>query len=312
MANCQMNNEQKTTKPKIIFLGTPEFGAIILEGLVKNNYSPILVVTALDKPVGRKQVLTPSPVKIIAEKYRITLLQSIKVSSIKYQVLSIKPDLIILAAYGQILPKEILEIPKFGCLNVHPSLLPKYRGASPIQAAILNGDKETGITIILMDEKMDHGKIVSNIKYQVSSNIIYEELSKELAELGAKLLIEIIPKWINNKIEAQSQDESKATYTKIIKKEDGKIDWSKPAEEIERQIRAFYPWPGSFFFWKKNNKILRVKILEADVLKSEDPKQFCVKCGKDYLSIKKLQLEGKKPIKINEFLRGHHDFNPLL
>lgn len=295
-----MNNKQRTTKPKIIFLGTPEFGAIILEGLIKNNYSPILVITAPDKPMGRKQILSPSPVKITAQKYNIPIIQPTKITILG----PVKPDLIILAGYGQILPKEILEIPKFGCLNIHPSLLPKYRGPSPVQTVILNGNKETGVTIILMDGKIDHGKIVSSIKYQVSSNVIYEELEKELSELGAKLLIETIPKWIDNKIKPQPQDESKATFTKIIKKEDGKIDWSKPAEEIERQIRAFHPWPGSFFFWKGK----RIKIIEAEAVEKSPEDKLAVKCGKDYLIIKKLQMEGKKPMDSEEFLRGHSDF----
>lgn len=304
-----MNNEQKITKPKIVFLGTPKFGAIILEGLIKNNYRPILVITAPDKPAGRKQVLSPPPVKIIAEKYEIPFLQPIKVSNIKYQVSSIKPDLIILAAYRQILPKEILEIPKFGCLNIHPSLLPKYRGPSPIQTTILNGDKETGLTIILMDEKIDYGPILAQREWEIPiTKITYEKLSKKLAELGIELLVKTIPKWINSEIKPQPQDESKATYTKIIKKEDGKINRSKPVQEIERQIRAFYPWPGSFFFWKGK----RIKIIEAEAVEKFPKDKFAVKCGKGYLIIEKLQMESKKPMEINEFLRGHHDFNPLL
>ncbi len=277
---------------KIIFIGTPEFGAVVLEKLIKNNYKPILVITAPDKPVGRKQTITPPPVKLIAQEYKIPIEQPEKVSSIKYQVLSIKADLIIVAAYGQIIPKDILDIPKFRCLNVHPSLLPKYRGASPIQTAILNGDAETGVTIMLMDEKMDHGKIVSSIKYQVSSDNTYESLSRKLAKLGAELLIETIPNWINGKIKPESQNESEATYTKILKKEDGKIDWNKSAEEIERQIRAYNPWPGSFTFFKKNNELIKVKILEADVSDNK-------------LIIKKIQPEGKKPMDYKEFLRGN-------
>ena len=299
----------KVKKLKIIFLGTPEFGATILEGLIKNNYKPVLVITAPDKPVGRKQILTPPPIKIAAEKNKISVLQPIKVLSIKRRLVSLKPDLIICAAYGKIISKEILEIPKYGCLNVHPSLLPKYRGASPVQETILNGDKETGVTIILMDEKMDHGKIVSSSKYQVASNIYYKELEKELAELGSNLLVETISKWINGEIEAKTQDESKATYTKIIKKEDGKIDWSEPAERIEKQIRAFYPWPGSFTFWQKNDKTFRVKFLKADVSKNKISSKLCFKCGKDYLIIKKLQPEGKKIMAAEDFLRGYPDIS---
>ncbi len=299
-------------KLKIIFLGTPEFGATILEGLIKNNYKPVLVITVPDKPIGRKQILTPPAVKTVAKKHKIPVLQPTKVLSIKYQVINLKPDLVICAAYGKIIPKEILEIPKYGCLNVHPSLLPKYRGASPIQTAILNGDEKTGLTIILMDEKMDHGPILKSEVKSLKSKVTYEELLKGLASLSIDLLIEVIPKWVKGKIEPKAQNEEKATYTKIIKKEDGKINWSRPAEEIERQIRAFYPWPGSFTFWQKNDKTFRVKILEADVLKNKIPSKLCFKCGKDYLMIKKLQPEGKKPMTTEDFLRGYHEFNSLL
>jgi len=304
-----MTNDKKI---KIIFIGTPKFGAIILEGLVKNIYKPVLVITAPDKPAGRKQILTPPEVKLVAQKYNIPIAQPSKIEDLKSEIKNLRPDLIILSAYNQILPKEILEIPKYDSLNTHPSLLPKYRGPSPIQTAILNGDKETGITIYLMDEKIDQGPIISNIQYPISKKIFYQDLEKELAELGVKLLIKTIPKWIKGEIKSKPQDESKASFTKIIKKEDGKIDWQKSAEEIERQIRAFYSWPGSFTFFKKNNKILRVKILEADVLKTEDLKQLCIKCGKDYLTIKKLQPEGKKPITAEEFKRGYHEHNLLL
>lgn len=292
----------KEVKPKIIFLGTPEFGAIILEGLVKNNYKPVLVITSPDKPVGRKQILTPSAVKIVAQKYNLPLAYQPE------ETKKIKPDLIVCAAYGQILSKEVLEIPKYGCLNVHPSLLPKYRGPSPIQTAILNNDKETGVTIFLMDEKIDHGKIVASSKYQIANNVYYQKLEKELAELAIKLLIETIPKWVNNEITPQPQDDSKATYTKTLKKGDGRIDWKKSAEEIERQIRAFSLWPGSFTFWQGK----RIKILEAEAVKTPLENKLAIKCGKGYLIIKKLQPEGKKPMSSDDFLRGHHDFNPLL
>jgi len=290
-----MNKEQRTIKPKIVFIGTPDFAATILEATVRYSLFVVYcVVTAPDKPVGRKQILTPPPVKISAQKYNIPVLQPEILANSKSQITNYKPDLIIVAAYGQVLPKEILEIPKYGCLNVHPSLLPKYRGPSPIQTTILNGDKETGVTIILMDKKIDHGPIISNSKFKIqNSKFTYEELLKKLANLGAKLLIETIPKWINGEIKPKTQAESKATYTKILKKEDGKIDWKKSAEEIERQVRAFYPWPGSFTFIKKNNKVIRVKILEAEVSKSNQ------------LIIKKVQPEGKKPMGFEEFKRGY-------
>ncbi len=308
---------------KIVFIGTPEFGAIILEGLIKGGYKPILVVTTTDKPVGRKQILTPSVVKVVAKKHNIQVEQSETIKNLKLKIKNLKPDLGIVAAYGEIIPKNILDIPKFGFLNVHPSLLPKYRGPSPIQFTILNDEKKSGVTIILMDEKMDHGKIISNIKYQIPNNkITYENLLKELAEKGAKLLIETIPKWIKGEIKPKPQDEIKTTYTKILKKEDGKIDWRKSAEEIERQIRAFSPWPGSYVFWQKAGKIFRLKIFKADVLarkKNQSENQpgktfltadnkIAVQTGKDYLIIEELQMEGKRKMTPKEFLIGHPDF----
>ena len=304
---------------KIVFIGTPEFGAIVLEGLINGGYKPILIVTAPDKPVGRKQIITPPPAKISAQKYNIPIIQPEKLSIIIDQLLSSKPDLIIVAGYREILPKEILEIPKYGCLNVHPSLLPKYRGPSPIQYAILNGDEETGVTIIKMVEKVDIGGIIGSIKYEVGSRkITSKELEKELAELGAKLLMETIPKWVKGKIKPQPQDESRAIYTKVLKREDGKIDWKKSAEEIERQIRAFDPWPGSFTFFNSKN----LKILKAGVLRQTEAGPFglpgktflapngkiAVQAGKDYLIIEELQPEGKRKMTAEEFLRGHQDF----
>jgi methionyl-tRNA formyltransferase len=312
------------TNLKIVFLGTPEFGSIILEKLIKADFKPVLVVTGLDKPVGRKQVLTPSPVKIVAQKYKIPILQPEKISNLKSQISNLRPDLIVVAAYSQILPKEILDIPKYGSLNVHPSLLPKYRGSSPIQYAILNGDKETGVTIILLDEKIDHGDIlaISNLKSQIS-NLTSGELSKELAGLGAELLVKAIPKWIKDEIKPRPQDDSKANYTKVFKKEDGKIDWKKSAEEIERQIRAFDPWPGAYTESRiKNQGLGKLKILKADILEQTKNGPFgppgktylasndkiAVQTGKDYLIIEELQPEGKRKMPAKEFLRGHLDF----
>lgn len=293
MSSCQ--------QIKIVFIGTSEFGAIILNRLVKNNYKPVLVITQVDKPAGRKQTLAPSPVKKEAKLLpRSKAGLKIKVDYDLKEIKKIKPDLIITAAYGKIIPKETLEIPEYGALNVHPSLLPKYRGPSPIQTVILNGDKETGVTIMLMDEKMDHGPVLAQQESKIPiTKITYKELSEELAELSAKLLVETIPKWIKREIKVKEQDHSQASYTKIIKKEDGRIDWNKPAQEIERKIRAFDPWPGAFTFIKKKDKKIRIKILQAEL--SKDNK----------LIIKKLQPEGKKPMSFEEFKKGYHEFNPL-
>jgi methionyl-tRNA formyltransferase len=306
---------------KIIFMGTPEFGAIILEKLAQSEYEPVLVITAPDKPVGRKQIITPSPVKVIAQKYNISVEQPEKIKNLK-------PDLIIVAAYGKILPEEILEIPKYGCLNVHPSLLPKYRGPSPIQSVILNGDKKTGVTIILMDEKIDHGPILNRRTLEIGENETGESLINKLADLGANLLMETVTKWIKKIIKPEPQDETEATYTRILRKEDGMINWKKPAEDLEKEIRAYSPWPGSYTFWEKSGKLIKIEVLKARVLKSSDgirypigkvlvapQNEVCVQCGKvfseeggGFLVIERLQLEGKKEIDSEDLLRGYPNF----
>jgi methionyl-tRNA formyltransferase len=304
---------------KIIFLGTPIFGAIVLEKLLKNKIKPVLVITKPDKPIGRKKIITPPPVKILAQKHKLSILQPDKIENLDKELKKINPDLIIVAAYGEIIPKETLQLPKYGCLNLHPSLLPKYRGASPVQFTVLNGDKETGVTLILMTEKIDQGPIVAQLKIKIEEQKIFcQDLERKLADLGADLLIKTIPDWIKNKIKPKAQNEKKATYTKIIRKEDGKINWSRSALEIERQIRAFSPWPDSFC--KVNNKIM--KILKASVLKETKigPKgptgktylatneQIAVQCKKDYLIIEELQFEGKKRMTAKNFLKGNINF----
>jgi len=201
-------------------------------------------------------------------------------------------DLIVVGFYGEILSRRMLEIPKYGALNVHPSLLPKYRGPTPVPTTILNGDTETGVTIILMDEDVDHGPIVASRNFEIGEKkFTTPELQKMLWELGGDLLVETIPKWVAGEITPKEQDHIKATYTKKLSREDGEIDWAKPVEYIEKQVRAFNPWPGAYTFWKNQ----RVKILKAHVK------------GVEFI-IDELQLEGKKPTTLHEFLLGHKDF----
>lgn len=302
---------------KLVFIGTPKFARIILKAMIDNNFAPVLVITAPDKLAGRKQALTPPEVKIEAEKSKIKVSQPEKIKEVEGELLAIEPDLIVLAAYGQIIPKNILNIPKLGAINIHPSLLPKYRGASPIQSAILNGDKKTGITIYFMDEKMDSGPIIIQEEREIQDKIFYADIEEELARLGSSLLIKTLPKILAEKISGADQNENEASYTKIIKKEDGHIDWGKPAASIERQIRAFSSWPGSFSLWGEK----RIKILESEVMSlpndqkyvigkvvASPVKELLVACGSNFLIIKKLQIEGKKPISAGEFLKGHKDF----
>lgn len=307
---------------KIVFFGTPEFGVIALNKLANSEFKPVLAITEPDKPVGRKQIITPPPAKVLALKCGIPVKQPERIESCKSEIENLKPDLGIVAAYGQILPKNILEIPKYGFLNIHPSLLPKYRGPSPIQASILNGDSETGVSIMLLDEKTDHGKIVSSIKHSMSGDETYQTLHAKLAESGADLLIKTIPEWVRGSIKPLEQNEPEATYTNIIKKEHGHIDWLKNASYIERQTRALNPWPSTFSRFKYKNSIKTVKILKANVLEQTKDGPFgqpgktflgtnekiAVQTGKDFLIIEELQLEGKKPMPVADFLRGHEDF----
>ncbi|MFH1582677.1 MAG: methionyl-tRNA formyltransferase [bacterium] len=306
---------------KTIFIGTPEFGAIILKGLIDNNLKPDLIITSSDKPVGRKQIITPPPVKIVAKENNIPVIQPEKLKETTKEIKEINPDLIIVAAYGKLIPKEILNIPKYKILNVHPSLLPKYRGSAPIQSAILNGDKKTGVTIMIVEEKMDSGPIISQKETEIKEKEKNKELHDRLADIGTGLLIKTIPQWISGKIKEKEQDENKATYSEIIKKEDGKIDWQESAEVIERKIRAFDPWPGTFTTWQNNGNIEKIKILKAKTLISPDKtiyptgkallvpqNELGVQCKENFLVIEKLQLEGKKPTEAKDFIRGHKNF----
>lgn len=312
---------------KIIFMGTPEFSVPILEKLANSDYKPVAVFCAPDKPVGRKQILTPPPVKVAAQKYNIPVFQPANSHELADTLKTASTNLIITAAYGLILPKEVLGTPKYDCLNIHPSLLPKYRGPSPIQAAILNGDAETGVTIYKMDEQIDHGPILITDHLSLNTKeYTTPELSDKLSNLGADLLLQTLPDWLAGKIMPQPQDNSQVTLTKIITKEDGQIDWRKSAQEIERQIRAYTPWPGSYTtlpnYSPSEVEGSKIKIMEAEV--SDTNKQFypersqkagevsltetnklAIQTGDGALIVKKLQLAGGKSLSAQNFLRGH-------
>lgn len=319
-------------KYNLIFFGTAAFGLPILQKLVKLPYLELkAVITQPDKPVGRKQILTPPPVKTLAKKFNIPVLQpdNIRTEEFEEKIRQINPKLVILVAYGKIIPKNVLEIPKFGWLNIHASLLPKFRGASPIQSAILSGEKETGVTLMKIDEHTDTGPIITQEKIEIAPDETSQTLHDKLSRLGAELLAKTLPFYLDGKIKPKPQNNSQATYTKIIKKEDGKIDWQKSAEEIERQIRAFMPWPGVFCFWPKNDRSeqkeltnspieMRLKIIEASVAKDVTklpPGQTkktnhtaIVGCAHGNLELKKIQLEGKKIQTIADFLKGYPKF----
>ncbi len=303
---------------RIIFMGTSDFAVPSLEKLINNkSYEIVGVFTQPDKPVGRKQELTPSPVKKLAQVNNLPIFQpeTLKNKEAEEQIKKLNPDVIIVIAYGQIIPQNILDIPKFQTLNIHGSLLPKYRGASPIQSAILNCEKETGVTIMLLDKKMDHGPVLTQETEAINSNDTYETLHEKLANLGVELLEETLPKWFSGKITPQEQNHDEATYTKIITREDGKINWKNTAEKIDCQIRAFDPWPGTFTLWKgKRLKIKKARILDPNIgcVESDIGKTFktagdelAINCGQGSLVLETVQLEGKKETSGEEFIKGY-------
>jgi methionyl-tRNA formyltransferase len=302
---------------KTIFFGTPEFAVPILKMLATLPYLKIkAVVTQPDKPVGKKQIITPPPVKIASEKNKAVVLQpeKIKTEEFEKKLRELNPDVAIVAAYGKIIPKNLLNIPKHGWLNVHASLLPKYRGASPIQGAILNNEETTGVSLMKIDAGLDSGPILYQKRLTLEPNDNFQTLHDKLSRLGAELVKNKLLDYLEGKINAQSQDSSQATETKIIKKEDGRIDWSKPAEYIERQIRAFMPWPGTYCSWNgKNVKIKHAIVTQLPTnIKSgtvwKHGNTIIVGTGQHGLQLKTVQLEGKKALPIEEFIKGHPEF----
>ena len=301
---------------KIIFIGTAEFGLPAFKALAENkNFEIILVITQPDKPVGRKQLIIPSCIKTAAEKLGITVLQPENILDIREKISLLKPDLIVGAAYAQLIPKEILNIPKYGCLNLHASLLPKYRGAAIIPAAILNHDKQTGLTVIKMDQGLDTGPILAQTAVDIAANDTADSLYGRLSDASPDFIIKTIKKYLAGRIEPEPQTSSQANYVKILNKADGLIDWSKPADELERFIRAMNSWPMAWTWLKgKQLKIIEAQNRPIEINSYKPGKTFkynsglAVQCGRDALIIKKLQLEGKNALSSQEFLRGQKDF----
>ncbi|MGA2029133.1 MAG: methionyl-tRNA formyltransferase [Verrucomicrobiota bacterium] len=302
---------------RIIFMGTAELSCTSLKKLT-GNFSVVAVVTQPDKPKGRELKLQPSPVKIFAQKLNLPILQPASARDEKFvaKLHELKPDLIVVVAYGQILPQAILDLSKFGCLNAHTSLLPKYRGASPIQSAILNGETETGVTIMKMDASLDTGEIISQTRTPILPEDNSATLHDRLAQLGAELLVETIPNYVAGKIQPQPQLAEGVSYAAKIKKEDGRIDWNESAEKNLNRLRAFTPWPGAFTFLKAEPKPQLLKIWEAEIvgrsgrageILSADKNGIIVACGKNALRILELQREGSRQMTAAEFLAG----NPL-
>lgn len=304
------------TPLRIVFLGTAELSCASLAKLSGNErFSVINVVTQPDKPKGRELRLTPSPVKVLAEKLGLSVLQPLKARDEQFisQIRKLNPDLLVVVAYGQILPPSLLEVPKFGCLNVHTSLLPKYRGAAPIQWAIADGNPETGVTIMKMDAGLDTGPILSLRSTPILPEDDAQILHDRLAQLGAELLVETIPSYVAGKIQPQPQPAEGFTYAAKIKKDDGLIDWNLPAEKIWCRLRAFTPWPGAFTFVADRGKKITLKILRANVAEnrgepgkilSADKSGIIVGCGEKSLRVLELQREGGKRLPAADFLSG--------
>ena len=302
---------------KIVFFGTSEFAVPAFKYLIQNGYNIVSAITQPEKPAGRLRITMPSHVKKAAVENNIPTFEPhiLKDEEVFKHFKHLAPDLCVVAAYGKIIPEKYLEIPRYGFLNIHPSLLPKYRGPSPIQTAIMNGDVETGVAIMKVDAEVDHGPILSSKPYYILLTTYYLQAEKELAELGGKLLIEILPKYINGEVKLKEQEHSQATFTKMLSRHDGKLDWNKTAEEIYNQVRALNPEPGTWTTWK--GKVLNIKTanplcLDVEHLNigmvSNINNNIVVATKKCYLILKQIQLEGRKETDAKSFLNGHPDF----
>jgi len=302
---------------KIVFMGTPDFAANILKQLLANNHQIVLVVSQPDRPVGRKKELIETPVKKIAKANNIEVFQPERIKLDFERIKILKPDLIITAAYGQIIPKELLDIPRLGCINVHASLLPKYRGGAPIHQAVIDGEKETGITIMYMAEEMDNGDIISQAVIPISDYDDTGTLFFKLSNVGAKLLIETLPSIYECINSRTPQNHALATYAYNIKREDERVVWTKDARSIYNHIRGLNPWPTAYTtIGDINLKIFKSQLLnektphEPGTILDVNPEFIAVATGSgESLHLTEIQLSGKKRMPIKDLLNGEHPFN---
>lgn len=315
---------------RIIYMGTPEFAVPSLNALVRGaapglvlpeGYEIATVITRPDKPSGRKQEVVYSPVKQAALAHGLPVWQpgSFKKAENQTALAEFGADLFIVAAFGQILPQAVLDLPRYGTLNIHASLLPKYRGSSPISEAILQGEGETGVTIMLIDAGVDTGAMLLKRAVPVSATETTASLTPRLADLGASLLLEALPLWIRGELQPQPQDHTQATHTRMLKKEDGRIDWSRPAEELARAVRAYTPWPNAYTTWR--GKLLKILVASpatgtpagqsgtvALINRAQDGKThkvLSIATGQGNLLVERVQLEGKRAMSADEFVRGN-------
>jgi len=312
---------------RIVFIGTGEIGVPTLEALLKSEHDVIGVVTQPDKPAGREQRIEPPPIKKALTRSgglqtavgnstagKPSFLEILQPARIKdrqaiEEIHALKPDVIVVMAYGQILPRDVLEIPKIACLNLHASLLPRWRGAAPIQAALAGGDPETGITVMYMDEGLDTGDILLQRRIDIRSNDTGGSLHERLAQIAPDALLHSLRLFVEGSAPRIPQDNSLASYARKLKREEGKIDWSEPADAIERKIRAFNPWPGAFTKLDGPNlKIFSASIVDLSGKPGEilgSGKELVIAAGERALSLEEVQLEGKRRMSATEFLRGH-------
>lgn len=299
---------------RIVFMGTPEFAVPCLEALLKTEDTVVGIVTQPDRPKGRGQQLAPSPVKVIAERQHLPLLQPAKMKDASFmaELSAWKPDLIAVAAFGRILPAAILSLPPRGCINVHGSLLPKYRGAGPIQWAIINGETETGITTMLMDEGMDTGAMLLQESVPIAPDDTAGTLSPRLAEVGGRLLVETLVQLKTGALTPTPQDNSQATLAPLLKKEDGVIDWVMPAVRLANRIRGLTPWPGAYTFFKADRwTIWRATAIDEPAVLA--PGQIAaltkdaihVATGRGMLAIRELQPANSRRMPAGQYLVGH-------
>ena len=296
---------------KIIFMGTPDFAVPIFKALAE-NYNVVAVVTQPDKKVGRKQILTPTPVKEVSALYNIPVLQPVKIRNEYEEVLKYEPDMIVTCAYGQILPKELLDYPKYKCINVHASLLPKLRGGAPIHHAIMDGYDKTGITIMYMDTKMDAGDIISRDTTAITKEDTLGSLHDRLSEMGKDLLLETLPNIISGNIKPIKQDEAEVTYGYNITKEDEKIDFTKTSTEVDNKVRALNPTPGAYTTINgKRMKVYDVRLSDRYYAKTEpgtivgfEKDGIRVVTGDKEIILTDIALEGKKRCLVKDYLNG--------
>ena len=300
---------------KIVYMGTPDFAVPPLAALVKNGYEVAAVVTQPDKPKGRGKTLLPTPVKEEAMKHEIPVYQPLKVRDSEFveTLKELAPDMIIVAAFGQIIPKEILEMTPYGCINVHASLLPKYRGAAPIQWSIINGEKVTGVTTMQMNEGLDTGDMIQKVEVPITEDETGESLHDKLAEAGAKLCVETLKAIEDHTATFDKQGESPTEYARMLDKKLGNIDWNTSAVQIERLVRGLNSWPSAYTHWdKKVVKIWRAKAEADGTVKAEpgtvlsvEKDSFTVQTGDGVLRVLELQIPGKKRMDTGAFLRGY-------